>query len=215
MENEGEETKQEIREEEDVEEEEEETLAERQDGEEKWGMKEWNGFISGREEAVAELKPGEIVTPLQLSLLCLSLPEIKDLKEVDQGRFIQYRFSPAFLSLKEIGATLEFMVGSRAVNRFSLIERHYFRDLILKTFDFEIGYCIPHSRNTCEHIYSLPDLDADIVGEMISNPFETRTDSFYFANNRLIMHNKAEYSFSEGGGTLIALSPQNGSEVQK
>uniref|UniRef100_A0A3P8XPW5 GMP phosphodiesterase delta subunit domain-containing protein n=1 Tax=Esox lucius TaxID=8010 RepID=A0A3P8XPW5_ESOLU len=104
----------------------------------------------------------ELFKMKKLSLLCLSLPEIKDLKEVDQGRFIQYRFSPAFLSLKEIGATLEFMVGSRAVNRFSLIERHYFRDLILKTFDFEIGYCIPHSRNTCEHIYSLPDLDADI-----------------------------------------------------
>ncbi|XP_012681007.1 protein unc-119 homolog A [Clupea harengus] len=110
-------------------------------------------------------------------------------------RFIQYHFSPAFLSLREIGATWEFTVGTKAVNKFRLIERHYFRDLLLKSFDFEIGYCIPDTRNTCEHIYSLPELEPEMVGEMIASPFETRSDSFYFANNKLIMHHKAEYSF--------------------
>ncbi|XP_056309681.1 protein unc-119 homolog B-A [Danio aesculapii] len=124
--------------------------------------------------------------------------EIKDMIELDAGRFIQYHFSPAFLNLREIGATLEFTVGGKAVNKFRLIERHYFRDLLLKTFDFEIGFCIPHSRNTCEHIYCLPDLDPHTIEEMISHPFETRSDSFYFANNTLIMHHKAEYSFSQG-----------------
>ncbi|KAJ8402564.1 hypothetical protein AAFF_G00366470 [Aldrovandia affinis] len=83
------------------------------------------------------------------------------------------------------------------MNRFRLIERHYFRDQLLKTFDFEIGFCIPYSRNTCEHIYTLPELDSDTVEEMIANPFETKSDSFYFANNKLIMHHKAEYSFSK------------------
>ncbi len=34
------------------------------------------------------------------------------------------------------------------------------------------------------------------VEEMIANPFETRSDSFYFVNNKLIMHHKAEYSFA-------------------
>ncbi|XP_056144333.1 protein unc-119 homolog B [Lampris incognitus] len=123
--------------------------------------------------------------------------EIKDFKEVDAGRFIRYHFSPAFLSLHEIGATLEFTVGSKAVNHFRLIERHYFRNLLLKTFDFEIGFCIPYSRNTCEHIYCLPDLGPGTVEEMIANPFETRSDSFYFANNKLILHHKAEYSFCQ------------------
>ncbi|KAM9843155.1 matrix metallopeptidase 25a [Aulostomus maculatus] len=122
--------------------------------------------------------------------------EIQDIIELDTSRFIQYQFSPAFLALKEIGATLEFTVGSKALNRFRLIERHFFRDVLLKTFDFEIGFCIPHSRNTCEHIYCLPDLDPDTVEEMIASPFETRSDSFYFVNNKLIMHHKAEYSFS-------------------
>ncbi|XP_017292738.1 protein unc-119 homolog A [Kryptolebias marmoratus] len=122
--------------------------------------------------------------------------EIQDIIDCDPNRFIQYYFSPAFLALREIGATVEFTVGSRALNHFRLIERHFFRNLNLKTFDFEIGFCIPHSRNTCEHIYCLPDLEPHIVEDMIANPFETRSDSFYFVNNRLIMHHKAEYSFA-------------------
>ncbi|CAL8306162.1 unnamed protein product [Merluccius merluccius] len=141
---------------------------------------------------IRELQSGAVI--LDIKKHCPF--EIQDVVEVDPGRFIQYHFSPAFLALKEIGATLEFTVGSKAVNRFRLIERHYFRDLLLKTFDFEIGYCIPFSRNTCEHIYSLPDLDPSTIEEMVASPFETRSDSFYFANNQLIMHHKAEYSFN-------------------
>uniref|UniRef100_A0A672YVN3 Unc-119 lipid binding chaperone B homolog 2 n=1 Tax=Sphaeramia orbicularis TaxID=375764 RepID=A0A672YVN3_9TELE len=121
--------------------------------------------------------------------------EIQDVIELDTRRFIQYHFSPAFLALRAIGATLEFTVGSKALHHFRLIERHFFRNLLLKTFDFEIGFCIPHSRNTCEHIYCLPNIEPEIVEEMIASPFETRSDSFYFVNNKLIMHHKAEYSF--------------------
>lgn len=34
-----------------------------------------------------------------------------------------------------------------------------------------------------------------IVQEMIDHPFETKSDSFYFVDDKLIMHNKAEYSY--------------------
>lgn len=30
---------------------------------------------------------------------------------------------------------------------------------------------------------------------MIDNPFETKSDSFYFVGNKLIMHNKADYAY--------------------
>ena len=30
---------------------------------------------------------------------------------------------------------------------------------------------------------------------MVDNPYETRSDSFYFVNDRLIMHNKAQYRY--------------------
>lgn len=57
---------------------------------------------------------------------------------------------------------VEFTVGSKPVNKFRMIERHYFRNKLLKTFDFEFGFCIPHSKNTCEHIYKFPNLDSEM-----------------------------------------------------
>lgn len=33
---------------------------------------------------------------------------------------------------------------------------------------------------------------------MIMNPFETRSDSFYFVDNCLVMHNKADYAYNGG-----------------
>lgn len=57
---------------------------------------------------------------------------------------------------------VEFTVGARPVNHFRMIEKHFFRDTLLKTFDFEFGFCIPFSRNTCEHIYEFPTLPPDL-----------------------------------------------------
>lgn len=57
-------------------------------------------------------------------------------------------------------------MGNKPVSNFRMIERHFFRDHQLKTFDFEFGYCIPHSKNTCEHIYEFPQL-ADDLGKYL------------------------------------------------
>ncbi|GBN36199.1 Protein unc-119 B [Araneus ventricosus] len=134
-------------------------------------------------------------------------PEDDDLDYRDQeqeeadpnaGRFVRYQFTPQFLKLKTVGATVEFTVGEKPVNKFRMIERHYFREKLLKTFDFEFGFCIPNSKNSCEHIYEFPVLDPEVCEEMIANPFETRSDSFYFVDDRLIMHNKADYAYNGG-----------------
>ncbi len=34
-----------------------------------------------------------------------------------------------------------------------------------------------------------------LVKEMIEHPHETKSDSFYFVDNQLIMHKKATYAF--------------------
>ncbi|CAH1957447.1 unnamed protein product [Acanthoscelides obtectus] len=120
--------------------------------------------------------------------------------KTDNGRFVRYQFTPQFLKLKTVGATVEFTVGSKPVNGFRMIERHFFRDKLLKTFDFDFGFCLPFSRNTCEHIYEFPALPAQLVNEMTAHPFETRSDSFYFVDDCLIMHNKADYAYN--GGTV-------------
>ncbi|KAK3869827.1 hypothetical protein Pcinc_024876, partial [Petrolisthes cinctipes] len=62
---------------------------------------------------------------------------------------------------------VEFTVGGKAVNKFRMIERHFFRDKLLKAFDFEFGFCIPNSKNTCEHIYEFPSIHPDLAEEMI------------------------------------------------
>lgn len=123
-----------------------------------------------------------------------------DDEEVDPnaGRFVRYHFTPAFLRLRTVGATVEFTVGDKAVGNFRMIERHYFRERLLKSFDFEFGFCIPNSKNTCEHIYDFPQLSEDVVRDMIAHPYETRSDSFYFVDNKLIMHNKADYAYNGG-----------------
>lgn len=53
-------------------------------------------------------------------------------------------------------------MGEKPVSNFRMIERHYFRDRLLKNFDFDFGFCIPSSRNTCEHIYEFPQLSEDL-----------------------------------------------------
>lgn len=57
---------------------------------------------------------------------------------------------------------MEFTVGSQPVNKFRMIERHFFKNKLLKSFDFEFGFCIPNSKNTCEHIYEFPTLDPEL-----------------------------------------------------
>lgn len=66
---------------------------------------------------------------------------------------------------------------------------------LVKSFDFEFGFCIPGSVNTWDAVYSMPPLSEDLLADMVSNPFETQSDSFYFVDNALVMHNKASYKY--------------------
>lgn len=120
--------------------------------------------------------------------------EIDD-DDPDSGRFVRYRFTDEFLRLTSVGATVEFTVGPKPVENFRMVERHYFRDQLLKSFDFTFGFCMPNSKNTCEHIYEFPRLNEAEIKEMVERPYETKSDSFYFVNNELIMHNKADYAY--------------------
>lgn len=52
------------------------------------------------------------------------------------GRFVRYQFTPQFLSLRTISATVKFTVGRKPLNKFRMIEQNYFRNRLLNTFDF-------------------------------------------------------------------------------
>lgn len=44
--------------------------------------------------------------------------------------------------------------------------------------------------------FAPPGWGSFAVNEMIRHPYETQSDSFYFVDDRLVMHNKADYSYS-------------------
>jgi len=79
-----------------------------------------------------------------------------------------------------------------------MIERYYFRNQLIKSFDFDFGFCIPDSTNTWDIIYDFPPLEQSIIDEMKDNPFETTSDTFYFVGDTLVIHNKASYRYIDG-----------------
>mmetsp|Transcript_7201 Transcript_7201/g.12870 ORF Transcript_7201/g.12870 Transcript_7201/m.12870 type:complete len:227 (+) Transcript_7201:165-845(+) len=113
----------------------------------------------------------------------------------DSYRKIRYNFSEDVLRTPTISTTLTFSVGDYEVEDFRMIERHYFRDQLVKSYDFTFGFCIPCSTNTWEAVYAVPMLEDKLIEEMVDSPFETRSDSFYFVNGELVMHNKADYMY--------------------
>lgn len=114
----------------------------------------------------------------------------------DSSRTIRYHLGPDFLKLHNIGSTLTFSVGKLPVKNLLMIERHYFKGKLIKSFEFKFEFCIPNSVNTWESIYVMPELSEDVLQEMIKSPWETKSDSFYFVENKLIMHHKALYDYS-------------------
>ncbi|KAL7749550.1 hypothetical protein RI367_005106 [Sorochytrium milnesiophthora] len=114
----------------------------------------------------------------------------------DTFRTVHYDFGKAFLNHSGMSTTLKFAVGPKEIKSFRMIERHYFQDKLLKSFDFTFGFCIPNSVNTWESIYEFPPLDPDQKQRMLSSPGLTTSDSFYFVDDELVMHNKATYEFT-------------------
>jgi protein unc-119 len=77
-----------------------------------------------------------------------------------------------------------------------MIEKHYFKGQLIKAYDFHVPFCIPNTTNSLEAMYELPSFGPELEQEMINSPFETVSDSFYFVDGKLVMHNKAAYSYA-------------------
>jgi hypothetical protein len=116
--------------------------------------------------------------------------------QTDDTRLIHYRFPPSFLDIQTIGTALTFSVGPSPVSNLLMIERHYFKNQLIKSFDFSFPFCIPNTVNTWEQIYEMPRLSAEEKEEIISNPWEMKSDSYFFVDGVLIMHTRAEYNYS-------------------
>ena len=73
-------------------------------------------------------------------------------------RVIKYHLGPDFLRLRLVGLTLEFTNGPQPIKNMEMIERHYFRGRVIRSYDFKFGFVIPGSTNSWEFIYDLPEL---------------------------------------------------------
>ncbi len=117
-------------------------------------------------------------------------------EEEAEYRTVRYHFGPDFFKLKTIGTTLRFSVGDKPVKNFRMIERHYYKDKLLHNYDFTFPFCIPNTTNDWEAIYKIPTVTQEQTKDMIAHPYETVSDSFYFVDGELVMHNRAEYDYS-------------------
>ena len=73
--------------------------------------------------------------------------------------------------MKALGTTLTFAVGAQPVKNFTMIERHYFKEKLIKSFEFTFPFCIPNSTNTWEFIYTIPEIDEELKNDIIANPW--------------------------------------------
>lgn len=117
----------------------------------------------------------------------------------DQVRCASFDFGVAFLDIPGITTQLTFSVGDNELPNFRQIERHYFRDTLLSSFDFEMAPrgCVPNSTKTVENHYERPVLDPEMKQQLIENPYETQSDTFYYVGDVMVMHRKTEYAYSQ------------------
>lgn len=43
-----------------------------------------------------------------------------------------------------------------------MIEKHYFKNQLIKTFEFNFPFCIPGTVNNWESIYEMPEITKDL-----------------------------------------------------
>jgi hypothetical protein len=86
----------------------------------------------------------------------------------DAVRSVSYEFDRQFLTLGTVRTLLEFKVGQQPLANFRMIERHFFKGRLVRSYDFTFGFVIPGSTNSWEAIYQVPKLSAREVQEYVS-----------------------------------------------
>jgi len=127
--------------------------------------------------------------------------------DYDLLRKIHYKFPADFLRYETVGTMLRFKVGDKPLKNFRMIERHYFNNKLMKSYDFNFAFCIPNTTNEVlflsfptlslcarphffggsqwEAIYDMPKLSEEEVKAMVDKPDGGHSDSFYFVDGKL------------------------------
>ena len=120
-------------------------------------------------------------------------PEV--LKVFDSMRMINYTFSKAFLTSKEISSLLVFKVGDSPVSNLTIVDHFFFKNKLIKSFQFNFPFCAPNATNEWEYVYQFPKIEEAMKEEMLACPAETKSETFFFVDQKIVLHNKADYKF--------------------
>jgi len=115
---------------------------------------------------------------------------------VQSGMFY-YDLGANFLKLGSVGVSVLFHSGSKEVQRLRLIENHFFLDRHLKTYDYTFGHVQPNTANHWDLVYEFPSLNPQQEKMIVEQPFKLCADTFVFADDELIIHNKTFFRFLE------------------
>ena len=66
-----------------------------------------------------------------------------------------------------------------------MIERHFLRGQLIRTFDVILGYCIADSVNSHQVVYDLPKLEGRVLVDVTRHP--VAIDSFFFDGDQLVI----------------------------
>ncbi|KAI8999772.1 GMP-PDE, delta subunit-domain-containing protein [Gaertneriomyces semiglobifer] len=116
----------------------------------------------------------------------------------DEMRTIQYTLPASLLTTPFISTHLLFTTCPSPIN-LRMIERHYFSSRLVKSFEFEFGFCIPSSTNSWEGVYEVPKLTDKELKEVkeLGKKGEVGvwSDSFFFVEDKMVAHHKASYTY--------------------
>jgi len=83
----------------------------------------------------------------------------------------------------------------KALSNFRMIEKYYFGSRLLRSFDFDFGFCIPGGINEWESTYEVLELERGLIDKIVNYPHSVTSDTFYFVGDELVLHNKASYKY--------------------
>ncbi len=115
----------------------------------------------------------------------------------DEMRHKTYTFSTEFLRSNYISNSITFKIGDLPLKDLQVIENHFYKNKCIARYNFKFPFCVPNSVNNWEYIYEIPQLDSEMINDLISNGQKLTSDTYFFAKNKLILHNKSEYYFKD------------------
>jgi hypothetical protein len=110
---------------------------------------------------------------------------------------LEYIFPHILLKAKNIGSNLTLVVGDQLVKDLNLIERHYINDKLVANYEFHFPIFMPNSENNIEFMYPVPKLSDETRKELDNGEnIYARSDTFIFVDKKLIIHRRANYTYS-------------------